>query len=255
MNNKVRITLILSFIPLLFLPALAYGEEPLPDLQLAKINHFPSDAKVGDDGGIIILISNWGDFHSPESQVICSITRNGMRVAGFVYQHVPPLAPGKSYAYRHDLKNMKPGKYYVRATADYGDRIKEPDEDNNTKEYEFSVPGPDLIVSSITTNPKNPRLGQEFTVKIKIKNIGNAMFPLFSWTNVLVKWSKSSFLLLPVKTIPVPVGAEVPVEAKFKYLKLKDATITVTADNQKEIMELRENNNTKSANVHYKVYQ
>jgi len=71
----------------------------------------------------------------------------------------------------------KPGKYIVTAYADYGNKIKEYDEEDNKKSETFVVYDnccPDLVVSDnyVWIWPKSPKAGEKFDLRVRVFNNG-----------------------------------------------------------------------------------
>jgi subtilase family serine protease len=69
------------------------------------------------------------------------------------------------------------GKHYIKFTVDYGDRVNEMNERNNSAWTYVQVneqkPMPDMIVTDIIMDPPAPQLFDNIRVGVKIKNIGD----------------------------------------------------------------------------------
>jgi hypothetical protein len=69
------------------------------------------------------------------------------------------------------------GKHYIKFTVDYGDRVNEKNERNNSAWTYVQVneqkPMPDMIVTDIIMDPPFPQLFDNIRVGVKIKNIGD----------------------------------------------------------------------------------
>jgi pimeloyl-ACP methyl ester carboxylesterase len=88
------------------------------------------------------------------------------------------LGPGETLVTRSiNITGPSAGSHTIRAFADGNDEVDESNEGNNTRTEWITVagpPAPDLIVENIWTDPARVYAGEDFIIRGRIKNDGNA---------------------------------------------------------------------------------
>ena len=106
----------------------AKSNEYLPELSIYKPHFSPDKPCTDDQIKFRISIINNGAVRSPASKGAVRVGGGQPKLLDF-----PPINPGESASVTVSSQITRPGKYRVTAYADYGNKIKEYDEGNNTK--------------------------------------------------------------------------------------------------------------------------
>jgi len=153
------------------------------------------------------------------------------------------------------------GKHYIKFTVDFGDRVDEKNERNNSAWTYVQVmkqtPMPDMIVTDIMMDPPSPKLFDNVRVGVKIKNIGNtdSMPGCFA---VYLRGNRVGHCSGPVLQT-LPAGQEgtywVPNTYPLTFMLSGENTLTADADDLNGVFESNERNNRFTRTVNVPAYQ
>jgi hypothetical protein len=161
------------------LPALT-PQEGILDLYIDRIRSANGTTAVREleQGEYNVSIINpyyyINDTHPIPDVRLRGITENGVdeHITTFTMQGNETTVP-----FRFPRHFSSLGKHYIKFTVDYGDRVNENNERNNSAWTYVQVneqkPMPDMIVTDIIMDPPTPQLFDNIRVGVKIKNIGD----------------------------------------------------------------------------------
>ncbi|MEQ8848819.1 CARDB domain-containing protein [Botrimarina sp.] len=149
------------------------------DLVVQNIWTVPNQPVEGESFYIGALIKNQGTSNA--------------NAGLFANQEVTFFMNGRKYGEGDDYDNLGPGEtlstrsiyitapsagtHTIRAVADGNDEVNESNENNNGRTENFTVvgpPEPDLIVENLWTNPFRVYEGEDFIIRARVKNQGDA---------------------------------------------------------------------------------
>jgi len=162
---------------------------------------------------------------------------------------IPTLAPGETFQVQRQETFADPGTYEVTATADIEDVVEESDETNNTgtDSIEVTLPEvPDLAVISLTHDPADPIITDTITITAVVKNIGNAEATTSTLSIEVEGEATPALFEIPI----LPIGAEFEVERDVIIGTPGTYQVTAIADAPEEIIELDEENNVLTDEIH-----
>ncbi len=143
--------------------------------------------------------------------------------------------------------------YYLKACADYNNRVAESNEGNNclASGTQIGVTKPDLVVTDVSGTPTNAAAGSRFSFQNTVRNNGNVPAGAFVVSYYLSKGGVNNLLggrslssLAALTDSTVTASVVVPGTAKGIY------TLRVCADTSNAVSETNEGNNcTNSANI------
>ncbi|MFC1660565.1 CARDB domain-containing protein [Gemmatimonadota bacterium] len=137
----------------------------LPDLVVSSLTHSPLNPSSVDEVILTAVVRNDGNMTAGASVLRLRFTGTS--------HNVPSLEPGQTFEVQQSAGTRLPGSYTVRAMADLDNTVEESNEENNEATHPFSVvPGPDLVVSSLTHSPADPIDGDAVTITAVVENIG-----------------------------------------------------------------------------------
>ncbi|WP_235283125.1 CARDB domain-containing protein [Methanosarcina sp. 2.H.A.1B.4] len=147
------------------------AEEFIPDLIIEDIVPESAEGEVGKTLNLTLKVKNQGTF--PSEEVRAKYYINGIAPTQDDIQ-IPALSKGEGADVIFSLVPDREGQMEVRAIIDSGTDVYESNEDNNqfTKIIDVKTILPDLIVESLSLNPEAPRIGDDITFTISIKNNG-----------------------------------------------------------------------------------
>lgn len=105
-------------------------------------------------------------------------------------------------------------------------------------------PVPDLIISEITITPVVPNVSDTILIKATCRNIGGASAPA---SHIYFKIGDESNPPL-MSIAAIPSGGNITVQRTINLNNPKNYTVTVRADEKKEVAESKETNNEKKIN-------
>lgn len=146
------------------------AEDFLPDLIIEDIVP-ESQGEVGKPLTLTLKVKNQGTSASEEVQAKYYINGTAPAQDGI---HIPALPTGTGRDVAFSLIPDREGKMEVKAIIDSGTSVYESNEDNNqfTKIVDVKTILPDLIIESLSLNPQAPRIGDNITFTVSIKNKG-----------------------------------------------------------------------------------
>ncbi len=239
-----------------------------PDLIVEAVKGVPKTAKSGDSVNVEICIKNTGNkdagafktgiyhttttFFSATAATIGVLSWTGLKAGVSGCKKMTVKLPA----------GLKVGNNYVAAYVDKDLAVKESNEGNNRGTAKFSIPGPDLIIESITGVPKTATTNTPFSIVVKVKNRGNT--PAKAPFRVEIRISKNTFfsssdLLVTGKDITSDLAGgastSVTLTGKFpaKFGSGSFSNFSIGANNlfawvdrpTSKVAELDENNNDK----------
>ncbi|MFF7345802.1 CARDB domain-containing protein [Streptomyces antimycoticus] len=213
---------------------------PAPDLTVADLSWSPQSPSETDAVTVEATVRNAGPVAAPATTVNVSLEG---AVAGS--GAVDALAPGASVKVPVKVGKRAMGSYTVSAVVDPTDTVAELDNGNNsrnaaTKLVVGQVPGPDLEVTGITTNPSSPAVGAKVTFTVAVHNRGTGAVPAGSVTRLT---AGETTLNGTAGAIPAGGTATVAIGGEWTATN-GGATLTATADATGTVAETNEDNNT-----------
>ncbi len=219
----------------------ASSQDYLPELEASVYKQEPNEPCTDDTINFTGRITNKGVVKSPDS--VAAIQVGGARP---VRIFVPPLEPNESKRLTLTKNLPTPGKYKVTVVADYYNRIIEYNEKNNTDSLNFEVFGDccvDYYVSSVWIWPKNPKVGENFDIRMRVSNRGKKAATKSTTVSLFIGGS----------TVPVTFTLN-PLAPKKEWTKYHTVSFSragiyktrILVDRERKITECRKDNNEKS---------
>ncbi|MCL0073958.1 hypothetical protein M1O50_03660 [Dehalococcoidia bacterium] len=236
----VTLAMAVAALPLVATPALATGDEPLPDLVVTEV--VVEWVVVGESYFVEFTIENQGGATAGPS--IASIVIDGIEV-----ERVELDGLGADW----DREKTVGPFYYtlpgdtITVIADEGDLVAEANENNNSMTItRGKVPAADLIVTDVSTNWVDGREGESYFVEFTIKNKGHAT----------ADPSIASITIDGVEVATVEVGSilggkDITPDAVGPFtLTGPSDTVKVSADRNDDVVEISEINNSLEVKVY-----
>jgi hypothetical protein len=210
---------------------------PNPDLVVTGTTWAPANPTEGSQITLSTTVRNSGSANAPATTVNVSL---GGAVVGSA--PVGALAAGASTTVSVNAGTRPAGSYAVSSTVDPSGTVVEQSDTNNTYNAPSPLvvgqaPGPDLVVTGVTSNPPNPAVGTPVTFAVSVQNRGTSNAAA-SVTRVAVGGST-----LNANTGSVAAGATVTVSVGTWTATSGGATVTATADATGTVAETNETNN------------
>ncbi|MFH1651352.1 MAG: CARDB domain-containing protein [Chloroflexota bacterium] len=206
-----------------------------PDLIVSGIDWSPAESSVGGRVDFTVTVQNQGSLAARLSRVYFSIDG-----ASRGYCEISRVPAGATANVTFSWVALV-GSHSLTAIADGFGQVAESDESNNTGTAAYTTLAPDFIVDAITWSPAEPEEGDEVTVTVKLKNQGGG--------NALashVSYYLDDQFYANEYVAPLRAGA-----TSTRTLTLDAAArpqvIRVIADAAKEVAEIDETNNEKTA--------
>ncbi|CAM3315140.1 CARDB domain-containing protein [Kibdelosporangium persicum] len=218
---------------------------PNPDLTVSALAWTPASPTETDAITVRATVQNIGPAAAGATTVNVSL---GGVVAGSA--PVDGLAAGASTTVSVDVGRRAMGSYNVTSVVDPNNAITEQNDDNNslTASSQLVVgqaPGPDLQITSITSNPPNPAVGATVTFSVSVNNRGTTASGATTVTRLTVGGTT-----LNTNTSSVAAGATVTVPVSGSWTATNGgATITATADATNVVAETNETNNSLAKSI------
>jgi PGF-pre-PGF domain-containing protein len=146
------------------------AQEFLPDLIVDDILPEQGDPQVGKTSNFIVKVKNQGTV--PSAEVVARYYINDIEANDSI--PIPPLSQGAGTDISFPLTPDKAGPMEVKVVVDSGGAVYESNETNNQLMKVINVKAllPDLKIESISLNPESPKLGENVTFTVTIKNDG-----------------------------------------------------------------------------------
>jgi len=214
---------------------------PLPDLAPISLETTPKEPVAEEEATVKVTVKNIGNVKAGRFKVELKI--NG---ATILTLFTDGLDVNASAAANFSWKPMKPGSYVITTTVDPEGTVKELNEANNVLSRTVTVkpkPLPDLTVQ-FSDLPKAFEAEQEYTLKILVKNIGNADATKFS-----VELKADGATIGKTSVDKLAAGGSTTLSFKWKPEKAADYTLKATADPEGLITESDETNNAATVKI------
>ncbi|MBL0888265.1 CARDB domain-containing protein [Myceligenerans indicum] len=218
-----------------------YGDlEPNPDLTVTEVTASPGSPTATTPVTLTATVENAGDRASAATTVEATV--DGATAGS---SDVGALEPGASAQVEISAGTHRAGEHTVGAVVDPQDVVSENDETNNAytspvKLVVDEAPGPDLEVVSVSSNPSSPRVGDDVTFTVTVRNRGNEPAAAGSVTRVVAGGDT-----LDGATPAVGAGETAAVTPDGSWTATDGgATVTATADATGVVDETDEGNNT-----------
>jgi len=251
MSKKLyALIFLLYFILVTFLPSqtlkatLKATIAELPDLEAYQLWIWPNNPTSREWFDIRVRVYNKGSKASPESTMNIFVGGSNKPFKITIY----PLAAKDARMYTQKVFLNAPGKYSARFVVDPDNKIKESNEYNNTRQFEFRVRKadnpeylPDLMVNKPYSEPKKPCTDDQINFRITVHNNGAVAAPA---SKAAIRIGGGTPVLLDVPVInpkefkSVSLAKILPVAQKYR--------VVVYADYGNKIKEYDEGNNEKS---------
>ncbi|MGZ3097610.1 CARDB domain-containing protein [Streptomyces sp. H72] len=212
---------------------------PAPDLTVTGLAWTPAAPSERDAVTVNTTVRNAGTARSAATTT--EVTVEGA-VAGSAA--VPALDPGQSAQVAVSTGTRPAGSYSVAAVVDPRGTVAELDDTNNSRTAASRLvvdraPGPDLEVTSVTTNPAAPAVGAQVSFTVAVHNRGTSAAAAGSVTRL-----QAGSTTLNGTTGQIAAGATVNVPVSGTWTATSGGvTLTATADATGVVTETNENNN------------
>ncbi len=212
---------------------------PAPDLTVTGLAWTPAAPSERDAVTVNTTVRNAGTARSAATTTEVSVEG---AVAGTAA--VPALDPGQSAQVAVATGTHPAGSYSVSAVVDPRGTVPEPDDTNNSRTAANKLvvdraPGPDLEVTSVTTDPADPAVGAQVSFTVAVHNRGTSAAAAGSVTRL-----QAGPTTLNGTTGQIAAGATVDVPVAGTWTATSGGvTLTATADATNVVTETNENNN------------
>ena len=163
--------IILFFSLINVLPLTSLAATKAPDLSIKAIYPIPTVPCINKDFQILIQVRNLGNAVAPPSVV--GVRVGGGRIQTFQLDSINPYKVESIYV--ENVKLSLAMEYLVTAWVDYHKKINENRENNNRKRIRLKVIRgcPDLVISGIRLDPRNPTINTRTKLYVKVRNKGS----------------------------------------------------------------------------------
>ncbi|MFF0560766.1 CARDB domain-containing protein [Streptomyces sp. NPDC004266] len=212
---------------------------PAPDLVVTDLTWTPAAPVETDAVTVRATVRNAGTVAAPASTVDVSVEG---AVAGAA--QAASLPAGASTTVDVPVGRRPVGAYTVSAVADPANAVAELDDTNNSRTAASRLtvgqsPGPDLMVTGITTNPSAPAVGAPVSFTVAVLNRGTTVVPAGSVTRLT---AGSATLQGTAGAVAAGQTVNVPISGTWTAAS-GGAALTATADATGTVTETDENNN------------
>ncbi|MGW5781325.1 CARDB domain-containing protein [Streptomyces sp. NPDC003863] len=212
---------------------------PAPDLVVTDLTWTPAAPTETDAVTVRATVRNAGTVAAPASTVDVSVEG---AVAGTA--QAASLPAGASTTVAIPVGRRPVGAYTVSAVADPANTVAELDDTNNSRTAASKLtvgqsPGPDLMVTGITTNPSAPAVGAPVSFTVAVLNRGTTAVPAGSVTRLTAGTTTlqgTAGAVAAGQTVNVPISGTWPAASG-------GVTLTASADATGTVTETDENNN------------
>ncbi|MEU8677899.1 CARDB domain-containing protein [Streptomyces sp. NPDC048560] len=218
---------------------------PNPDLTITDLTWSPSSPSETDTVEVGATVRNAGTSASAATAVNVSLEG---AVAGSA--QVGALAAGASATVKVPVGKRAMGSYTVSAAVDPANTVVEQDDTNNSRTAASKLvvgqsPGPDLVVTGITSSPAAPAVGAQVSFAVQVQNRGTSAVAAGSVTRLA---AGSTTLNGATGSIAAGASATVPISGTWTAVS-GGVTLTATADATGVVAETNENNNVLSRSL------
>ncbi len=140
-----------------------------PDFTVETINPSLTEASAGATVDFTVTVLNQGTLKTGVSRVYFYVDDSSLG-----YQELPEIAAAATVSKTFTWTSQD-GAHEIKAVVDPSASVVETDETNNQKTIVFAVPPPDTVISSMTVSPEEPVEGDNITVLVTIKNLGDGL--------------------------------------------------------------------------------
>ena len=219
--------------------------EEQPDWIISFFEISPEIIKEGEHSNIHIMVTNIGKKQSDATTL--TVYFGNDIIEEFT---VSPAQKGQSQSFTipFDSSKLTWGRYFISATVDTHDAIKEENEYNNSASLIFNVTLPDLIVSEIKATKYILDKNDAVTISFTIKNIGDVQ-ALNSYT--LIEFADQKREDAVLNLFPGMEYNSFIVISSADFDAPGEYFVTVTADGRAEIKETAEYNNSATIRIIY----
>jgi hypothetical protein len=217
-----------------------------PDLIVSDIQWTPTSPKEGDKIQFSATVQNSGNGPSPAVDHKVSFRINNQEIAGSTSYTTAIAAGGSATITAASQWSAAHGTYSVSAVVNPDNTITEFNANNNsfTKQIILTqLPGPDLLVQSITWSPSNPAAGNAVSFKVAVQNQGLDATAANAVTVSLSINSSSTFTGSLSGALASGGSATITITGTWTAAN-GSATFIATVDPQNAIAESFEGNNT-----------
>ncbi|MBN1160686.1 MAG: hypothetical protein JXA17_01900 [Dehalococcoidales bacterium] len=160
------LTCLFAVAPMPVMNGQAYADTG-PDLVIDSISWSPEVPTLRDTITFTATVRNQGDAYAPPCDMDYYIDDCLIDTI-----EIDSISAGDSAVYQFTWR-AQTGDHTIKAIIDSNYTVTEANENNNIKNYVFSVIAPDLVIESITWLPQTVSMGEAVTFKISVKNRGN----------------------------------------------------------------------------------
>lgn len=217
---------------------------PNPDLVVTAVSWSPANPTETTAITLSATVRNNGTAASPATTVNFGLGGSAAGTAA-----VGALAAGATASVQVSAGAKPQGSYAVTATVDPANTVAEQNDANNsltapTQLVVAQSPGPDLLVTGISTNPVNPPVGAQVGFTVTVQNRGTSAAAA-STTRVSVGGTT-----LNGATPSIAAGASAAVAISGTWTATSGgATITAAADATNAVAETNEGNNSLTQSI------
>lgn len=230
---------------LIFGISLATPANAAVDLIINSISFNPTNPLVGQEVTVTVVTKNIGTT-STGTSFTTQVFNSTDKYPDII---IPTLAGGASKSNQVKFRCKNVGTFPIRADADaYDPGVPESNEENNEKTESVTCRDnrPELFINSFTASKSNPRVGEQITLTVVVRNTGNVA-SVASVTNIA-----NSSGTLATQNVPIlAAGAtDSARNAYFTCSGLGPQSFTATADSTNtNPTEVSEFNNTKTIGI------
>jgi len=151
------------------------------DLYIAEFSIDPEEPRVGEEAQSRIVVRNGGNAPSGSYGLSGPREPPGPGTQLMTPPECQPLAPGEERVFARPITFSEQGLATIWVGLSIRPQDPDSNEDNDTAELQVNVrpaveqPMADLVISSLTLDPAQPRVGEEVQVSIGVRNQGDAL--------------------------------------------------------------------------------
>jgi len=205
---------------------------PAPDLAFEAVTWSPINPLPGDKVTLTAYVKNKGSRGAGNFQIYLYVDDEVVN-----YQEVTPLDAGAQVTKDFEW-DAAIGPHSITLFTDGADAIVEGIENNNSETIAFSIPGPDLIIESISWPFGEPPTGDEVAFTVTISNQGYA-----SSGNSSVSYYIDGEYLASVQLSTLEPNAKTEESFSTSISQAGPHTIRVIIDEGNQVLESDEGNN------------
>ena len=140
-----------------------------PDFTVETINPSLTEASAGKTVDFTVTVQNRGNLKTGASRVYFYVDDSSLG-----YQELPEIDAAATVSKTFTWTSQD-GAHEIKAIVDPSASVTETDETNNQKTIIFAIPPPDLVIEEMTVSPEEPMAGDNITVLVTIKNLGDGL--------------------------------------------------------------------------------